>query len=454
MVKDSSLCVLRKKIEKEETEELRSTNTLETITRLPVKNVPPNANYEDFINNCVPIFYLKYVDDVGDYSDTKETIGTIIDVVLTFTAVGNIAKLRHIKDVSLLRKVLTGTITIAEELALKRAVSGMFAAFDALMGIAHLAYSLLYGPNCELYYENPNQPPSQGSPNYAQYSLCKEIDVWLFAFEVIALSGDLAAKRAFKRATKRLQLSIPPGNAYDDFREAASDLVGDVDNLLDDFLDGLQSSHPNIYQRIDNLNLDEEARLAFMNDFQGRDDALDALAADPDLIDHWTEVKYLTANRNNILFLKCRKYVKNNTTLLDHIFKGHTYSNGKATGVHSKIAVDNGFAIITSVVDPPNSAGFYKVTVSVKDANNNFIPKMNRSGNAPQASSFFPDDWDEDKIIEEICLAYTNKVRVPNTRNRWDGTMSNGSTMGLAIDGNTADFDNTTKIITVFPEIQ
>jgi len=427
---------------------VKVTNADDTIIRMPAKGITEGANINDFIENCFPVFYLQYIDDLGDKSDTKETIATLADVILTFTGVGNISKLRHVKDLSLLRKLfIAGELTTIEKVALTRALSGLASGAQAILGVASLVHRFATA-GCTIYYNNEQNLPNPNDPEYQKYKLCQSIDLWLFALEMLSLSGDLLARRAFRRATKKLQQSIPSGNEYNELRTAVNSL-DELDSILNNWLSSIKTSHRNVYDKLITFT-DEEKKFAFMFDFKGRPSALDELNGNISLIDDWTEIKYLAVQRSSIYFLKCYNYIKEDENLLHHIFKGHVYSNGKSYGVHSIIAQNNGDAIITAI-DLPNSLGYYEAYVSVKDNAGNFIAKMNRRGTALGTSTLFKDAWDKQRVIEEISLAYVTKVRVPGTQNQWRGIMSDGNTCAMGIDGNTTIFDHTTIIRTAFP---
>jgi hypothetical protein len=427
---------------------IKVTNADDTIIRMPAKGISEGGNIIDFIENCFPVFYLQYIDDLGDKSDTKETISTLADVVLTFTGVGNIAKLRHLKDLSLLRKFfVAGELSAIETVALTKALSGLASGFEAIMAIAGLVHRFATA-SCTIYYNNEQSSPDPNDPEYQKYKLCQTIDIWLFALEMLSLSGDLLARRAFRRATKKLQQSIPSGSEYNELRAGINSL-DELDSILNTWLNTIQTSHPNVYTKV-NAFTDVEKKFAFMFDFKERPSILDDLNANMSLIDDWSEIRYLSLHRSSTNFLRCYNYIKQDENLLHHIFKGHVYSNGKSYGVHSKIAQDNGDAIIT-LIDSPNFLGYYEGYVSVKNSTGIFIPKLNRRGTAPGKSTFFKDLWDEQQIIEEISLAYTTKTRVPGTNNQWRGIMSDGNMCALAIDGNTTIFDQTTLIRTAFP---
>ena len=86
-----------------------------------------------------------------------------------------------------------------------------------------------------------------------------------------------------------------------------------------------------------------------------------------------------------------------NKKALRHILRGDV-KKGKAGGVHHKSAIKAGTAKkIGTQTQGPN--GLYKV--EVKDANGNWIPKKTNGG----YSTFFPDNWDQIRTMDEIAHA-------------------------------------------------
>jgi len=49
------------------------------------------------INSFIPLFVLSFIDKDGDSSDAESIIGYVVDVATTFTGIGNLAKLKHLK---------------------------------------------------------------------------------------------------------------------------------------------------------------------------------------------------------------------------------------------------------------------------------------------------------------------------------------------------------------------
>jgi hypothetical protein len=97
----------------------------------------------------------------------------------------------------------------------------------------------------------------------------------------------------------------------------------------------------------------------------------------------------------------------------DH--KGHGY---RFTGVHSKIAIDNAHGKArVEIVTPPNTAGVYEAKVFATAPDGIEITKTGNGGK----STFFPDNWDESKILEETEFAIKNNKGFENGIDDADG---------------------------------
>lgn len=431
---------------------LKVTDANDTIIRMPVKGIVEGGNIEDFINNCIPVFYLQYVDDLGDYSDTKETIGIAIDIVLTFSGVGNIAKLRHVKDLSLLRKFfVAGELSLAESASLTRALSGLASGFEAIMGIASLVHSFATA-SCTIYYNNQQSPPEPNDPEYQKYKLCQNIDLWLFALEMISLSGDLLAKRAFKRATRKLQQSIPSGSEYNELRTAVNSL-DELDNLLVYFLQSLQTTHPTVFSRVNNFTT-QEKKFTFMFDFEGRPSALSELETNPYLLDDaWDDILHLTTYRNNLEFLESYYFINKDVRcakLRDHLLTGHYNSTGTSVSGWHHIegnSSENAYGRIDNIIDDSDPRGYFSANVSIKNQFGFFISKTANGG----LNDMFPRHWTKEELLENISLAFINKT-YHGPPNQYIGTLNDGKQLIICINGNAGLIDATTSIKTVWPK--
>ena len=182
------------------------------------------------------------------------------------------------------------------------------------------------------------------------------------------------------------------------------------------------------------------------------------IGEDASLIKTWNEVGFLAVLKNDIVFLKALKKTKDNSSLLKHLI-GEVKNNGTAGGCHfyqsiltnkARKSLNKPFA-----ANHPTKTGGPNVTeyafkgtpnemertwIDIKDANGNFVAKTSNH------SSFFPTAWSEQKVIEEIALAYKNRVAVPNTQNTFRGTSSEGFDIEFFIKP-----DGTDDLITAFP---
>lgn len=118
---------------------------------------------------------------------------------------------------------------------------------------------------------------------------------------------------------------------------------------------------------------------------------------------------------------------------LKHIFEGELTKRG-ASGYHVDTIDETIGKIIEGTKTPPNKYGVYEAQVEV-----NGVLKVTNDGK----STFFPDDWDSQKIIDSINEAYANKVF--DKGNIYVGKLNSGMEIEMYIgkDG---------KIISAFPK--
>jgi hypothetical protein len=106
-------------------------------------------------------------------------------------------------------------------------------------------------------------------------------------------------------------------------------------------------------------------------------------------------------------------------------FEPTTGGQYRFTGVHSKSAIDElGANARIEITIPKNAEGVYEAKVFAKGPNGIEIPKSGNQGK----STFFPDDWDEARILEEVEHAVrNNKGLVPDAApNQYFGFSKNG----------------------------
>ncbi|MFK8008662.1 MAG: hypothetical protein AB8H03_20050 [Saprospiraceae bacterium] len=285
------------------------TGNLETIIGIPVaENVdtPCALSAEDENKNQIPIFYLKYVDDLGDYSDFKEAVGVVVDVALTF--VGGIGIYKNLASGGgrVLRRFLAGEVLEAAAVNTLRKIA--FQSWELILGAASLAYSISTG-GCTIYSNSPCAPPAQGTPEYDEFKRCQEINKWLLILEVVTLSGDLLAKRLFKKSTRQLNQNIPdnlPNTPENQDLIALKNKLNQIDNVADDLVEFLADLDPAIANKLDDLGLDVDGKIAFMDDFLGSSNSTLSKLAQNDAVavERWKALRDLDViDRKNINIL-------------------------------------------------------------------------------------------------------------------------------------------------------
>ncbi|NVR71965.1 EndoU domain-containing protein [Listeria monocytogenes] len=118
---------------------------------------------------------------------------------------------------------------------------------------------------------------------------------------------------------------------------------------------------------------------------------------------------------------------------LEHIFEGEVNRKGKAVGFHSETIPDSPGKVIPGTKSKTNKNGVYEAKIEV-----NGIPKKSNKGK----SSFFPENWTAQKIVDEINYAFSNKVL--DKGNAYIGKATNGMQIKMYIDKNN-------QIISAFP---
>ena len=129
--------------------------------------------------------------------------------------------------------------------------------------------------------------------------------------------------------------------------------------------------------------------------------------------------------------------------LIKHIFNGEvkTASAGKgktrleATGYHTEVIRNAEGRIIPGTKSELNEKGVYQGRVTV-----NGIRKRTMGG----MSTFFPEHWSPQHIVNAINEAYANKRLKTNTLNMYEGSSSEGVRIRMRVNANG-------KIVNVYP---
>ena len=206
---------------------LLSIKDAETFVSIPIDaNIlkgnenPTPCDLESGRGSNLPVFYLKYVDDIGDKKDSEEALMITIDVLTTVMGGWGIA--RRLLAESTIRKLFVkaaevGIVDAIEALTplakanlIQILKSVAIPSIEFVLGAASIAHSFIEG-NCAIYNDCNNEPPAEGHSNYEKYQRCQAIQKWLFALEILTLSGDLVSRIFFKKATVDI-LDLPDNN--------------------------------------------------------------------------------------------------------------------------------------------------------------------------------------------------------------------------------------------------
>src|SRR5699024_4377995 len=118
---------------------------------------------------------------------------------------------------------------------------------------------------------------------------------------------------------------------------------------------------------------------------------------------------------------------------LEHILEGELNGRGQAVGFHYDGLASKKGEIIQGTRTDENEHGVFEAEVSVEG-----VKKESNRGR----SSFFPDDWSAQDVIDSINEAYDSKEFL--TGNTYEGLTDTGVVIRMYL-------DNKDKIISAFP---
>ena len=136
--------------------------------------------------------------------------------------------------------------------------------------------------------------------------------------------------------------------------------------------------------------------------------------------------------------------------LIEHIFEGHFGKAGKkgktfsAKGVHSEVAIKKGKARFKGkpIPDPPIDDEIFEANLEMKYSWDRWIEKINFKGE-PLKSTFFPKNWNKERILDEIGFAWDNKKSIDADGVFFEGNATNGIKINFVLRNN--------EITTVYP---
>lgn len=298
-------------------------------------NAAPNGETQALL----PLFFLKYIDDRGDKEDLWTGIGLALDVALTFTGIGNITKLRHLRYLSKIGQAWRGAITGSQRVFLVRSayysVQGVAGTFEFTASLTQLFRQYyMNGTDCATYHgvvdnnvndatpegQIPDELPSASEEAKKAYKRCKAIDNILFWMQMGSLGMDIYASRMIRKKAKELaDLGYPPAWDTGQYLELkvrfqqlnnGVDVLGDYENMINLIPSGSVISGK-LTTDIDKIN--------FFNDFGmvQRDNAFWAQLTknSGEAVDNWKQFRNLdiTDEITNVVLLadnaKAAKYI-------------------------------------------------------------------------------------------------------------------------------------------------
>ena len=422
----------------------------------------------------------------GDYADMKTSLGSALDIALSFLGVGEYKSISYLTKASEFRKYLAGGMEAAEEVAFIAKVAKGFAAAQAVLGAAHFIFNFATN-NCEIFKVKNAAEPTEGDPKYPAHNLCKKIDHWLFVVEMLTFSADFLAQRALKKATRELRAAIPDGAEYDNVRNAINN-VDDLIKNLDSFILVIKQSHPNVYNKV--ILMTEVQKIDFMFDFSGNKVALDYLENNTKLIDNcWVKVeddlRYL---RKDIKFLTDYDKILSEHDLLKHVHEGDSIlevningpTKAQITGYHNANKLKDspnsgeiGWKNPPPNYSNPNDIGNSYMRGKIKRNMNEIDPKTGQrwkiaNSNPPNHfktkradNVFWPSNYSTDRINQEMAYVLgqlenstiLSKVMGINKKGKitivYECKATDGHTIEIMFYGGTKD---TGKLVSIYPQ--
>lgn len=229
------------------------------------------------LNNFIPVFYLMYKDDVDGISNVKQVTNLLFDILLTFTGVGNVGKIRYLRYV--------------------RIVEWGLPEFKIVIGIVEFTSGTL-------------GLLTQYAGKACDSELCNAIKNVIFWLQIVSASADAITNVMIKRAAKRLKDTIPPSGLPDDFLENAvqrQEFESKIDQLANEAAIGSTTIRNRlkieVKQKIYFANLDNSGKIKEKLDFImiHTDSQLD------DIIEKGVSLNLTELEIQGFIFISCKK---------------------------------------------------------------------------------------------------------------------------------------------------
>lgn len=404
----------------------------------------------------IPAFFLYYMQDYSDLKKLDFGIVAIAEIAMNLTGVGALNDLKYLGYLSKARSVWSGTATASETVLFWKAVEGVnntvqFTA-DNLASINSYANNTTTDPDVKEFTD--------------------KVSVLFDIITIVSLGTDPIMKRklfdsaadVLAQERKLITLGKPHGLNTDTMNAIRA--IYDVESLIDLMqlkLNNLSTGNDNILATFSTFtkdekyeffayfyNIDEGLTWARMNVVRYR--TVSGTIEEYTWVDLWkNDIKYLKKQRT-FEFLEAFDFITydaRSKRLREHVFEGHVYPSGNVGGFHhiEGNLNENTFGKIDLIVATPDSRGYFTAHISIKNSSGVWIKKRNFNGVLIE-NDMFPKDWTQEKLLENISLAYTNKV-FTGIGNQYEGTMSDGKKLIICIDKvNTIN----EKIKTIWPK--
>ncbi|WP_316768708.1 EndoU domain-containing protein [Pedobacter frigiditerrae] len=415
---------------------------------ISIKNTKANIGGIDFIstndgqnNVALPIFYLKYIDDKKDTENLTTSIQLTVDILLTVSAIGNLAKLKHIRSAFRL-----GLAALKGEIV---PVGDILATYEFAQGVAGVVE--ITGSIGNIFILYSKKKVSYCDVNSSEYNEAKchfytKLDNIFIAMQLVGGVLDLATSKLISNSSKRLLEGPIPDDFNPDALAILRRFAGDIDQIKEIFrvkLIGDVGDNSTIWQRISRAGESGQFTIAqrdeFIINFSNADKNKLIVLNNDSLIDTWRDVEDLenfSVLRKDVEFLKDLRFIKNESDDLnlevfsgvgDKKFKGgnldpnlpinYTYPS---KGVHHIDAINAGTSKIIGSKNYIGNTLYYNAKVEVY---NTHLSQWKKKKTNKGYSTFFPDQWSKQKVQQEMALAFKNKKKYPKY---FKGKMSDG----------------------------
>lgn len=274
---------------------LDANNIAVNIPAIAITDSDSNITMPDSFNFNIPLFFLKHLDDVGDDEDFWKGISLVIDVATTFTGFGNLAKLRHLRQIG---KLGTALSTPNKSFVVWKILEGTSSVIDITAGFLQL-FITYYSDGCKVYKNHVKAHINDDAqediktvpedPN-DDHLLCKTMDKFLFWLQIGAGGMEVLASSMIRKQAKVLDSMTLPS----DWDASVSAKIKELAELEKGFLDSIPQQYKVLIE--DKLNtFNVNAKSAFVDDFaylstKNNNLVWDELAKS-DILANWNELR-------------------------------------------------------------------------------------------------------------------------------------------------------------------